>query len=281
MSSLSLANVSAMGQCYAWFPLEHFLDAAAREGIGAVEVWGGAPHVCLEDWTPSRSRWLRRELERRDLALSCYTPELLMYPVNIAAVEEPLRERSVQYFFRHLEIAADVGATQMLMCSGTGYLTEPREDAWARSRESLVRLAERAGQLGVTLALETLQPRETDLVNTLAAAQRMLDEVGSPHMHSCLDTETAAVVGDTPAAYFETLGARVGHVHLTDGREGQLGSGHLALGDGTLPIVDYLAVLEANGYAGFMTLEALNARYLRDPDAALHTSVAMLRQHLS
>lgn len=279
MSSLRLANVSAMGQCYAWFPLEHFLDAAAREGIGAVEVWGGAPHVCLEDWTPSRSRWLRRELERRDLALSCYTPELLMYPVNIAAVEEPLRERSVQYFFRHLEIAADVGATQMLMCSGTGYLTEPREDAWARSRESLVRLAERAGHLGVTLALETLQPRETNLVNTLTAARRMLDDVGSRWVHSCLDTETAAVAGDTVDAYFEVLGARVGHVHLTDGAEGRLGSGHLALGDGTLPLGHYLEVLQRHGYGGFLTLEALNARYLRDPDAALHTSVEYARSN--
>lgn len=281
MSSLSLSKVSAMGQAYAWFPLAHFLDAAAREGVGAVEVWGGAPHVCLEDWTPSRSRWLRRELEHRGLALSCYTPELLMYPFNIASDEEPLRERSIQFFFRHLEIAADLGATQMLMGSGTGYLTEPFEEVWARSRESLGRLAERAGQLGVSLALETLQPRETDLVNTLVRATRMLDEVASPWMYSCVDTETAAVVGDTLDGYFETLGARVGHVHLTDGQEGRLGSGHLALGDGTLPIDHYLEVLEANGYAGFMTLEALNARYLRDPDAALHTSVAYLRSRLS
>jgi protein FrlC len=281
MSSLSLAKVSAMGQAYAWFPLTHFLDSAAREGIGAVEVWGGAPHVCLEDWTPSRSRWLRRELERRGLVLSCYTPELLMYPFNIASDEEPLRERSIQFFFRHLEIAADLGATQMLMGSGTGYLTESFEEVWARSRESLVRLAARAGQLGVSLALETLQPRETDLVNTLARATRMLDEVGSLWMYSCVDTETAAVVGDTLDTYFDTLGARVGHVHLTDGQEGRLGSGHLALGDGTLPIDHYLEVLQANAYAGFMTLEALNARYLRDPDTALHNSIAFLRSRLS
>jgi hypothetical protein len=33
-----------------------------------------------------------------------------MYPINIAAAEEPLRERSIQ-LFRHLEIAVDIGAT--------------------------------------------------------------------------------------------------------------------------------------------------------------------------
>ena len=281
MSTLRLAQVSAMGQCYAWFPLERFLDAAAREGIGAVEVWGGAPHLCPEDWTPSRSRWLRGEIERRGLKLSCYTPELLMYPINIAADEEPLRERSIQYFFRHLEVAADLGATQMLIGSGTGYLTEPFEEVWARSRESLVRLAERAGHLSVALALETLQPRETNLVNTLATAKRMLDEVGSPHLHSCLDTETMEVVGDTISGYFDALGNRVGHVHLTDGLEGRLGSGHLAWGDGSLPLGAYLEELERRDYQGFLTLEALNARYLRDPDAALHQSVTVLRQYLT
>jgi protein FrlC len=280
VSNLSLSRVAAMGQAFIYFPLEFFLDAAAREGLGAVEIWGGAPHLCLEDWTPSRSRWLRHELEARELQLACYTPELVMYPINIAAAEEPLRERSVQYFLRHLGIAADLGATQMLISSGHGYLTEPFEDAWARSRESLMRVARAAQAEGTSLALETLQPRETNLVNTLASAKRMLDELDSPAVHSCLDTETVEVVGDTVLAYFEVLGPRVGHVHLTDGERGRLGAGHLAWGDGNLPLAEYLQVLETNRYAGFLTLEALNSRYIHDPDVALRKGVSALRAFL-
>jgi protein FrlC len=281
MAALSLARVAAMGQAYMWFSLEYFLDAAAKEGLHAVEVWGGAPHMCLEDWTPSRSRWLRRELEARELRLACYTPELLMYPIDIAAVEETLRERSVQYFLRHVAIAAELGAGQMLISSGSGYVNEPFEDAWGRSRESLARIARAAEAAGTSLALETLQPRETNLVNTLATAKRMLDELGSPAVHSCLDTETVEVVGDSVPAYFDVLGPRVGHVHLTDGVVGSLGRGHLAWGDGSLPLGEYLAVLEAHEYSGFLTLEALNSRYIRDPDAALHTSMTALRAYLS
>lgn len=281
MSSLSLSRVSAMGQCYIYFPLEYFLDAAAKEGLHAVEVWGGAPHICLEDWTPSRSRWLRRELAARQLDLACYTPELLMYPINIAAAEEALRERSVQYFFRHVGIAADLGAGQMLMSSGCGYVNEPSEDAWTRSRESLARIAGAAEAAGISLALETLQPRETNLVNSLATAKRMLDELDSPAVHSCMDTETMEVVGDTMTGYFEAFGARLGHVHLTDGEVGRLGAGHLAWGDGSLPLSEYLEVLEAHDYNGFLTLEALNSRYIYDPDAALHKGVSALRAYLS
>ena len=50
--SLSLSQVAAMSQGYVFFPLDHFLDAVAGEGLTAVELWGGAPHICIEDWGP-------------------------------------------------------------------------------------------------------------------------------------------------------------------------------------------------------------------------------------
>ena len=76
------------------------------------------------------------------MTLACFTPEQVVYPVNIAAFEDSLRERSVQYFLRNLEIAAELGASQMLVSSGWGYLTEQVSVAWERSRESLTRMAE-------------------------------------------------------------------------------------------------------------------------------------------
>jgi protein FrlC len=88
------------------------------------------------------------------------------------------------------------------------------------------------------------------------------------------------VVGDTISGYFEASATRSGtSTSLTASRA--LGSGHLAAGDGSLPLGAYLEELERRDYRGFLTLEALNARYLRDPDAALHQSVTVLRQHLT
>ena len=98
---------------------------------------------------------------------------------------------------------------------------------------------------------------------------------------SDLEGRYVNIPGDTMTGYFDALGPRLGHVHLTDGEVGRLGSGHLAWGDGSLPLSDYLEVLEAHDYRGFLTLEALNSRYIYDPDSALHKGVSALRAYLS
>jgi len=83
------------------------------------------------------------------------------------------------------------------------------------------------------------------------------------------------------AGYFDALGAKVGHVHLNDGETHGHLSGHLAWGDGSLPLNEYLAELNRREYGGYLTLEALNPKYIRNPDGALHQGVTALRAYLS
>jgi protein FrlC len=137
-------------------------------------------------------------------------------------------------------------------------------------------MAEAAEHAGLLLVLEPLQPKESNLVTNLPTARRMLAELDSPSVCCCLDTVAMAVAGESMVDYFDALGSRLAHIHLNDGEP----SGHLAWGDGSLPLGDYLDVLESHGYAAYLTLEPVNVRYIRDPDAALRQCVAALRRFL-
>ena len=52
----------------------------------------------------------------------------MVYPINIAAEEEHIRWRSLQYLSRAIEIAAELGCGRMLLTPGWGYVESGREN---------------------------------------------------------------------------------------------------------------------------------------------------------
>ncbi|MBU7318252.1 sugar phosphate isomerase/epimerase family protein [Paenibacillus oleatilyticus] len=276
MAQLRFTQIAGMNLHYRMYSLDYFFDSMDKHGVSHIELWGGSPHLYSDTATDAQVKRIRQELNRRRLGLVCYTPEQIMYPFNIAAQDEAARRAGIAYFGKNIEIASALEAEYMLITSGWGYYNEPREEAWKRSCEALRTLADKAQCQGVTLLLEVLQPMESNLVTDLASLRRMLNEVGSAAMTGLIDTVAMAVAGETIGDYFRALGG-VPHVHLIDGTP----SGHLALGDGHLPVEAYLKQLAEHGYAGCLTLELADSAYLADPDAAFGRSVNRLRPLLS
>lgn len=278
--AVTMEKVAVMSEAYLFFTLEHCLDATAREGLRLIDVYGGAPHIWLDGWSPAASARIRRQLADRGLAVSSYTPEQVAYPENIAAGDDDLREASVRYFLRHLEIAHELEAPQMLVCSGWGLHDQPVDQAWDRSVSSMRRIDRRARELGIRLAYEPLQPKETNLVYDLPTARRMIAELESDNIGICVDTVAMAVAGETLDQWFDAFGG-LQHLHLNDGETHGLLAGHLTWGDGSLPLEEFVGVLQRYDYSGYITLEPLNLRYRRDPDAALHQGVTRVRAALA
>ncbi|MEU6407545.1 TIM barrel protein [Microbispora sp. NPDC046933] len=236
---------------YQHLPFERFLDDAADLGREELELWGIAPHFHVPQVSDAEARAVRRRAASRGLRVRCLTPEQVAYPVNIASADTRLRASSIAMFRRAAELCAELGAELLLLTPGRGYEDEPVEAAWRRSADALAEIAGYAEGFGVTCVLEPLQRVESNLLNDSRALARMLDEVGAPNLAAVLDTVGMAVAGESVDDYFDALGDRVRHVHLIDGRP----AGHLAWGDGELPLADYLAALSRRGYAGFMTFE--------------------------
>jgi protein FrlC len=98
-----------------------------------------------------------------------------------------------------------------------------------------------------------------------------------PNLFVALDTVAMAVAGETIDNYFETFGDRIRHVHLIDGTP----AGHMAWGDGELPLGDYLDGLAKAEYSGYLSFEIFGAKNIFDPYSAYQRSIDAVEQALS
>ncbi|WP_309065979.1 TIM barrel protein [Microbacterium sp.] len=275
MTAALVDRVTGSNFSYQHLPLERCFDDMAALGRTEFELWGVAPHAHVPWLTDADARGIRHAAAARGLRIACFTPEQVAYPVNIASPSPRLRDESVAMFRRAAEIAVELGAGILFLTAGRGGEDEPRDAGWARAVDALGAIAERAAELGLECVLEPLQRIESNLVTTAADAERMLADVGAPNLGVALDTVAAAVAGDTVADYFTRLGDRVRHVHLIDGEP----AGHLAWGDGELPLVDIVAALDRHGYAGLATVELFgDGTYAWNPRPALERSLAAIAQ---
>jgi protein FrlC len=276
-----MQNIAVMSVQYWHHSFEFFLNSMEKCGLKNIDLWAGAPHFCFDDYkirgeADKKIAVLRQQIEDRGMKVITYTPEQLNYPINIAGRDEPCRTKSLEYFVRSMENSLAFGTDRLFITSGWGLLDEPREDAWKRSAASLQYLAEKAGEMGVTLIIEQLQPYESNLLTTCDDMVRMIREVNSDHLQVCVDLVAMAVVKDDLQPFFDRLPDRIHHIHFADGNP----SGHYVCGDGNLPLLDYIHTLEANQYNEYLTLEINDAIYWNDPHDSIDRSVRFLRQFL-
>lgn len=236
----------------------------AELGRSKLELWGMAPHLYVPELARTGTQHIRQLLHERELSVHCFTPEQIMYPVNLAADEPWLLEKSRQTMEQSIHVAAALEAPLLLVTAGRGYEHQPTGAAWARAVDSLGALADVASRQGITLLLEPLQRSESNLVTNAEELERMLADIGRVNVEVVLDTVALAVAGDSVEDYVHRFGQRISHVHLVDGKP----NGHLAWGDGELPLSGYVQSLEDSGYAGQYTFE-LFGNYANAPRDAI------------
>ncbi|GAA1523063.1 protein FrlC [Agromyces terreus] len=274
---ITLGQVTGSNFAYQHRPLVECFDDLAELGRTHVELWGIAPHLHVPWASDAEARCIRRLAADRGLSIVCFTPEQVMYPVNVASPDTRLRAASVTMFRRAAELTGELGATRLFLTPGRGLEGAPRDEAWQRSVDAIGEIAGYAGALGLDCVLEPLQRVESNLVNTVGDAARMLADVAAPNLGVALDTVAISVAGDDVDAYFDRLGERVRHVHLIDGAP----AGHLAWGEGELPLARILADLGRHSYAGPITVELFgDGSYSLDPKPVLARSLAMIEAAL-
>ena len=77
--------------------------------------------------------------------------------------------------------------------------------------------------------------------------------------------------------YLNAFGPKLRHCHFIDGTP----AGHLALGDGNLPLKSYLSALREGGYNGLLSLEIAGGRYWQEPLEPMRQSITFLRDALA
>jgi protein FrlC len=256
---------------------DYFLDGMAELGLHEIELWAVAGHYDFLGGGEEETQRVAGRLAASDIRVHCLTVEQVMYPINVAAADRGLARRSIDHFRRAADVAASWGTPLLFLTSGRGVRDEPREAAWERAVAAVAEIVSHAAQQDVTCVLEPLQPHESNLPNDLTELSRFVADVDDPRLQVALDTVAMAAAGDTVDAYFDAFPGRVGHVQVVDGRP----AGHLAWGDGDLPLDSYVADLLRRGYAGKVSFEVFGPpAYREDPLARLHQCISGFTQAL-
>jgi sugar phosphate isomerase/epimerase len=231
-------------------PFAQQCKLAADLGYDGLEL---APFTVAADpmtLSDSDATALRRIAEGHGLAIFGLH-WLLVAPrgLSIVDADAAVRQRTVDVMQRLCELCALFGGSYLVHGSPKQRSVpagSTRAQAWERARDCLAQAAKAAAASGVTYCVEPLSPRETDLLNTVAEAARMVEEIGQPALRTMIDCSAAGQAEGEPVA---ALMARwlptglVGHVQVNDpNRRGP--------GQGTLDFAPILQVLRAQEQAG-------------------------------
>ena len=268
---LTIEQLCAANYHYKRYTLDYFLDSAQRLGYRSIELWASGPHLHLEDFDYVRLVELDKKIQAHNLKLACFTPEQCVYAISVSHPDKVYRERTVEFFNRHIEAAVQLRCQRMVVSTGFAYLDLDPEDSFNWCVEGIGRICRKAEQEGVTLALEPFTKFTTHICNEASQLVRLIKEVGSPALTGLADTDVIATTGvDTFGTFVHRLGKeRLGHFHFLDGNPG----GHLVPGDGVLELDAALQTLKDMDYTGFLGLEVLDRRYVMDPEAAMRRAM--------
>lgn len=273
---LTLEQVTGSNFAYNNVRFETFLEDMTRLGRRHIELWAIAPHFSIPAASARDVGTLKKRLREREMKLYCLTPEQIMYPVNLASEIPWIRDSSIEMFSKAADIASELEGTMLFLTPGRGFEDADPTEAWKRSIDATRQVVEYAASVGIRCVVECLQRSESNLVHNLEDLARFISDVDHEDLTAALDTPAMAAAGDSVEDYVRVFGNRLAHVHLVDGSP----SGHLAWGDGTLPLRHYLTVLKKADYTGMMSFEIFGAQYAAHPGAAHEQSLIAVQAAL-
>ncbi|EMY33410.1 sugar phosphate isomerase/epimerase [Arthrobacter crystallopoietes BAB-32] len=198
-----------------------------------------------------------------DLKKACAEAEVEIASVlpvlRWSSPDETLREASARYWKRTVQIAVDLGVTQLnTEFSGRPEQPEESEAAFYRSMEELVPLFEREG---VHVAID---PHPDDFVEEGLAAWRVIRGVNSPNLGFVYVAAHTFHMKDSPTDIMEAVGDRLRVVHVADTMDHHASHGlryitnppgnpvrvhqHLKIGDGDVDWQEFFGGLAENGF---------------------------------
>ncbi|MBE0532265.1 MAG: TIM barrel protein [Rhodospirillales bacterium] len=275
-------KTAAVTSLFKYYPLPEALRVIAEAGCDGVELWGGFPHAFVEDFYDGQRldagllASCRQLVADAGLAPVAYLPEQCFYPVNYLVDTAPpfdgarLRARSVAYFERAIEVAAELEFPLLVVTTpfwgwhkSNGGFAFRGDKAIGQVSDVLGGLARAAERRGVVLVLEPLTRLETTSVETLDDLVAVLDAVASPALAAMLDmghvNVTARLLGRDPASYFaehvERLGGRLRHLHVNDNKGDS--DAHLLPGEGNFDFTAACRALKKAGYQGYLSAEIM------------------------
>ncbi len=226
--------------------LEPICDAGFRK----IEISSSPTHLDYHDRAACAAAAARiRELELE--VHSFHAP--FADRIDISALDAGQRDGAVREICRAAEAAATLGARFFVLHPGpetTGVPREERLDRMDCAAEALDRIARRAAELGVGLALENMLPHL--FAGHVRELLWLLGALASTDVGICLDTGHAFLSRDLRHVAHK-LSGHLWMVHASDNRGER--DDHLPPGEGAIPWPELLRQLADVHFTGAFILE--------------------------
>jgi sugar phosphate isomerase/epimerase len=275
--------------CNEAFEGRSFADTAKairRAGYTGIEIAPFTLAECPADIGAGQRREYRAAMAGEGLAF-VGLHWLMVSPkgLHVTTSDAALRARSWDHIRDLIDLAADLGPDAVMVFgsprqrSTTGGLT--RAEATRHFIDGLRSVAPDAESRGVTVLVEALPIAQSDVVETLAEAVSIVDEIASPAVGTMFDVHNAVDEAEPHAALVERNFPYIRHVHVNelDGRH--CGSPLASRGYDFKPVFE---VLRRRGYRGWISLEAFDftpgAERIADESLRhLESEIAQLDSH--
>lgn len=173
--------------------------------------------------------------------------------LQLCALDRDARERAISRGREVIEFAAALGAPQVNvgMFRGTLPAADAMESARRAGTEAFAALVAHAHARGVAVAVEPQSRFVVNWLNTVEETLTWIDGFAGPGRPRILfDAYHAMLEERSIAASLIRAMPHVSYVQVAD-------SNRLAPGQGHLPLADFVRVLRALGYQGFLGVEVL------------------------
>lgn len=197
-------------------------------------------------------------------------------PNNMAARGELLVGNTRSYFRRVIDLAEAIGCPKVLVTPGWNYFDEKVDEARARSIDMLRELSIYAHAREVTLVLESIWSKSSQIAPTIAQIADIKDAVNSDSLKLTLDLGAMSDAGETVDDWFSAFGSDIVHCHFVDGTP----TGHMPWGHGNLDMRGILASFKKAGYKGGFSLEYVHPMSFQDPAGYLAETKALFEKCL-
>ena len=255
------------------WPIEKVLRTAAELGYDGVEIAPFTLADSVEDIPPSRRKEIVQAAESAGIEIVGLHWLLVKPPgMYINHPDAAIRRQTRDYLDSLIRFCGDLGGRILVFGSPKQRnvhegLTYDR--AWDYARETFAHCAETARDAGVFLCIEALARVETNFINTITEAVRMVQEVGKPHFRAMIDIKAISDDGRPLPEIIEEAGPMTVHVHANDAS----GRGP---GMGDTDFIPIAAALRKVGYDGYVSVEVFD--YKPDPVTIAKQSIEYLKK---
>lgn len=204
-------------------------------------------------FAPDDARYRKVRVELDNLGLECTAVTIATRETNPISEEASARRAAVEALKQIIHTTQLLGGK--VLCGPvhsalSHFVGRSRTEAeWGWCVETLREVADFAEQADVTLAVEALNRFESYFLNIAGDTRRLVDDIAHPRIRAMYDTFHANIEERSIPDAVAALAPVLAHVHISENDRG-------IPGQGLVRWPETFAALKANGYDGWLTIEA-------------------------